>query len=102
MRLNAALVAIVATLATGGAAHGQTYPNKSVRIIIPGAPGDSCDVLSRLVAPKMSERLGQALVIENRAGSPRRQRHGANHRARGSMMCNPAPTPAIAQALIPS
>ena len=69
MRLNAALVAIVALLATGGAAPGQSYPNKSVRIIIPAAPGDSCDVLSRLVAPKMSERLGQAPVIENRAGS---------------------------------
>ncbi len=69
MTLNTALVAIVTMLAFSGAAHGQTYPNKSIRIIVPAAPGDSCDVLARLVAPKMSERLGQALVIENRAGS---------------------------------
>ena len=51
------------------AAMAQTYPNKPIRVIIPGAPGDSCDVLVRLVAPKVSERLGQPLVIDNRPGS---------------------------------
>ncbi len=51
-----------------GTAYGQ-YPNKAVRVIIPGAPGDSCDLLTRLIAPKLGERLGQPLVIENRAGS---------------------------------
>ena len=50
-------------------AHAQTYPAKPVRVIIPAAPGDSCDVLVRLVAPKVSERLGQPLVIDNRPGS---------------------------------
>ena len=51
-----------------GTAYGQ-YPSKAVRVIIPGAPGDSCDLLTRLIAPKLGERLGQPLVIENRAGS---------------------------------
>ena len=50
-------------------AHAQSYPAKPVRVIIPAAPGDSCDVLVRLVAPKVSERLGQPLVIDNRPGS---------------------------------
>ncbi len=49
-------------------AHAQ-YPNKPIRVIIPGAPGDSCDLLTRLIAPTVGERLGQPLVIENRAGS---------------------------------
>ena len=64
---------IFATLATlsalTGAAHAQGYPNKSIRVIIPAAPGDSCDILVRLIAPKVGERLGQPLVIENRPGS---------------------------------
>ena len=50
-------------------AQAQAYPNKPIRIIVPAGPGDSCDVLSRLIAPKLSERLGQPVVIDNRAGS---------------------------------
>jgi tripartite-type tricarboxylate transporter receptor subunit TctC len=52
-----------------GMAQAQTYPNKPIRIIVPAGSGDSCDILSRLVAPKLTERLGQAVVIDNRAGS---------------------------------
>jgi len=50
-------------------AAAQPYPARAVRVIIPAAPADSCDVLSRLVAPKVSERLGQQLVIDNRPGA---------------------------------
>ena len=56
-------------LALPGAAWAQAFPGKSIRVIIPASPGDSCDVLARLVAPKVTERLGQPLVIENRPGS---------------------------------
>ncbi len=52
----------------GGTASAQNYPNKPPRIIIPATPGDSCDVLTRLVAQKISERLGQPFTIDNRAG----------------------------------
>ena len=45
------------------------YPNRSIRVIVPAGSGDSCDILSRLVAQRMAERLGQPLVIDNRAGS---------------------------------
>ena len=51
------------------AALAQSYPNKPIRIIVPAGSGDSCDILSRLIAPKLTERLGQAIVIDNRAGS---------------------------------
>ena len=49
-----------------GQALAQAYPNKPIRIIV---PGDSCDILTRLIAPKLTERLGQPIVVDNRAGS---------------------------------
>lgn len=49
--------------------HAQPFPNRAVRVIIPAAAGDSCDVLARLVGQKVSERLGQQLVIDNRPGA---------------------------------
>ncbi len=52
-----------------GISQAQSYPNKPIRIIVPAGSGDSCDILSRLIAPKLTERLGQAIVIDNRAGS---------------------------------
>jgi len=55
--------------ATAPAALAQGYPSKPIRIIVPAGSGDSCDILSRLIAPKLTERLGQAIVIDNRAGS---------------------------------
>ena len=46
----------------------QTYPAKTVRVIVPFAPGGGTDILTRTIAPKLSETLGQQLVIDNRAG----------------------------------
>jgi tripartite-type tricarboxylate transporter receptor subunit TctC len=63
------LVLIVAAVVTGGGVHGQGYPAKSIRVIIPAAPGDSCDTLTRLVGTKMSERLGQQFAVDNRPGA---------------------------------
>ena len=45
------------------------YPNKPVRFIIPFAPGGSTDVIGRLVATKLTERLGHQFIVENRSGS---------------------------------
>lgn len=43
-----------------GTGHAQpAYPSKPIRIIVPAGAGDSCDILSRLIAPKITERLGQ-------------------------------------------
>jgi tripartite-type tricarboxylate transporter receptor subunit TctC len=47
----------------------QTYPNRPIRCIIPYIPGSSPDVVGRIVGPKLSERLGQAVVIDNRGGA---------------------------------
>jgi tripartite-type tricarboxylate transporter receptor subunit TctC len=64
LRLLIFTVSIVA-----GAACAQPYPSKPVRIIIPFPPGNTIDIMSRLVAPKMSERLGQQVIVENRPGA---------------------------------
>ncbi len=51
------------------AAHAQSYPSKPVRLMVPFPPGGPADVLSRAVAKKLADQMGQALVIENRAGA---------------------------------
>ena len=59
----AVILAIVPTL------HAQQYPSKPIRIIIPFPPGDSLDTMSRLISPAILERLGQNIVVDNRAGA---------------------------------
>jgi tripartite-type tricarboxylate transporter receptor subunit TctC len=50
-------------------ALAQTYPAKTVRFIVPSAPGGGTDIVTRVVAQKMSESMGQQFVVENRAGA---------------------------------
>ena len=52
-----------------GAALAQKYPVKTIRIIVPQAPGDACDTFARVVGQKISERLGQQFVVDNRPGA---------------------------------
>jgi len=56
-------------LAMAPTLHAQQYPSKPIRIIIPFPPGDSLDTMSRLIAPALTERLGQNIVVDNRAGA---------------------------------
>src|SRR5687767_15620755 len=50
-------------------AWGQQYPNKPIRMIVPFAPGGASDFVGRILQPRMSELLGQQIVVENRAGA---------------------------------
>jgi tripartite-type tricarboxylate transporter receptor subunit TctC len=67
MMRNGAALAFLVCLASTGYAQ-QTYPSRPVTLVLPSAPGDPTDLIARLLQPKMSERLGQQFVIENRPG----------------------------------
>ena len=49
--------------------HAQQYPSKPIRMIVPFAPGGPNDVIGRMVGQKITDQLGQAVVIENRGGA---------------------------------
>src|SRR5262249_51624967 len=55
-------------LALAGSAEAQTYPTRSVRLIVPFGAGGPTDVIARIVAQKLSESLGQQIVTENIPG----------------------------------
>src|SRR5262245_46726946 len=50
-------------------AAAQTYPNRSITLIVPFAPGGPADVLGRVIGQKLSEEFGQQVVIDNRSGA---------------------------------
>jgi tripartite-type tricarboxylate transporter receptor subunit TctC len=50
-------------------ARAQAYPTRTVRVIVPGAAGNTTDILARLIGQWLSERLGQPFIIENRPGA---------------------------------
>jgi tripartite-type tricarboxylate transporter receptor subunit TctC len=64
------LLALLAALSTAGAAQAQApWPSKPIRMIVPLAAGSAVDNAARIVAQKMSQNLGQSIVIDNRPGA---------------------------------
>jgi tripartite-type tricarboxylate transporter receptor subunit TctC len=69
-KLIGTIVAAVLTAAawTGAPALAQGYPEKAIKIVVPYAPGGSTDLLARSLAQRMSESMGQPVIVENRGG----------------------------------
>lgn len=62
-------ILLPAMLAAFGTAHAQTYPSKPIRLVVGFTPGGGVDINARLLAPKLTEYLGQQVIVENRPGA---------------------------------
>jgi tripartite-type tricarboxylate transporter receptor subunit TctC len=58
-----------AAVFAASAAHGQTYPDKPIHIVVPFSPGSATDVTARAIGQAMSKKFGQAVIIDNRPGA---------------------------------
>jgi tripartite-type tricarboxylate transporter receptor subunit TctC len=63
-----ASLTIVLAIANADTAIAQTYPSRPVRMVVTSAAGSAPDIIARLIGQRLSERLGQPFVIENRSG----------------------------------
>jgi tripartite-type tricarboxylate transporter receptor subunit TctC len=68
-RFSCSIIALTSLLLLAAPAAAQTWPERVVRIVNPFPPGGSVDVTSRLLAQKLTETLGQQVIVENRAGA---------------------------------
>ena len=69
MNLRFAVLLALALLSARAPVHAQTWPVRPIRMVVPSAPGGSNNVISRTLAQRLSERLGQSVVVDNKAGA---------------------------------
>jgi tripartite-type tricarboxylate transporter receptor subunit TctC len=63
------LVALLTVIGIAAPAHAETFPNRTIRIIVPYAPGGSIDLTARVIAKNLQERVGQSVIVENKPGA---------------------------------
>lgn len=62
-------LSLLAALIVGSSAIAQTYPSQPIKFVVPFTPGTGMDIIARTVGPKLTERLGQPVIVENRPGA---------------------------------
>ncbi|GAA4359273.1 tripartite tricarboxylate transporter substrate binding protein [Variovorax defluvii] len=67
-RMLTAAAALCATFLSQ-VSHAQDYPEGAVRLVVPTTPGSTPDILARAIAPKLSQRIGRPVVVDNRVGA---------------------------------
>ena len=65
----AALLAVSLGMLPGAPSFAQSYPTKAIRVIVPYPPGGTSDILTRLIAAKLTESWGQQIIADNRTGA---------------------------------
>jgi tripartite-type tricarboxylate transporter receptor subunit TctC len=68
-RLVVSAIAVLASVSGGELSHAQTYPARSIQVIVPFAGGSASDVITRILLDRMSNSLGRPLVVDNRPGA---------------------------------
>ena len=63
------LAATLALVLAAGTASAQSYPARPIRLLTPIAPGGGLDVIARMIAPALTENLGQSVIVDNRPGA---------------------------------
>src|SRR6266699_1296044 len=63
------ILGLCAVVLLGGPATAETYPARPIRLIVGYSPGGGNDLIARIVAAKLQEKLGQAVIVDNRPGA---------------------------------
>jgi tripartite-type tricarboxylate transporter receptor subunit TctC len=69
LRVKRRLIVLLTAAGIAAAAHADTFPNRTMRIIVPYAPGGSIDLTARVIAKNLQEAVGQSVIVENKPGA---------------------------------